>query len=193
MPQAKERTEEKGDIRFWSEVDMSTADPNKIGSSYPAWYFTESLHRLEEDIDMEKKMLKAWNLPDTSKPAKIAKIKEMEKRRDKILEAKESLRPNMDKLKAMTDDLGTKLSEIMYRVSDERKGYTNPHEVAEHWMTPCVVVDGETAKIARDNGFSVRRKSASEGLMTELDAARLWKIGRAALGADTNVERLRRE
>lgn len=193
MPQAKERTEEKGDIRFWSEVDMSTADPNKIGSSYPAWYFTESLHRLEEDIDMEKKMLKAWNLPDTSKPAKIAKIKEMEKRRDKILEAKESLRPNMDKLKAMTDDLGTKLSEIMYRVSDERKGYTNPHEVAEHWMTPCIAVDGDTAKIARDNGFTVAAKGSGKGLMTELDAARLWKIGRAALGEDTNVERLRRE
>jgi hypothetical protein len=184
--------EPKGDIQFFSETDMSTADPNKIGSSYPAWFFRESLRRLEEDIELEEKMLKSWNLPDTSKPQKMAKIKDMKERRDKILEAQAALRPNKDKINSMNAELGEKLADIMYRRSDDRNGYVNPHDVAGHWINPCIEVSGEVAKIARDNGITVAKKG-SGGMLTELDAGRLWKIGRAALGEDTNVERLRRD
>ncbi len=183
---------EPGDIIFFSECDMSTANPDKIGSTYPAWFFTEQQRRLEEDIMQEEQMMKSFNLPEASKPVKAAKIRVMKDRLEKIKEAVSEIKPNRDKLSVMANEIGEKLTEIMYRRNDETKGLVSPHKVAEQLITPCVEVSGDIAKVAVDNGFQVK-KSGTKGLMNLNEATRFWQITRAALGEEHNVESLRRD
>lgn len=192
MPFKKKEVKEPGDIQFFSEIDMNPSHPDQIGSTYPAWYYTEQYNRLSEDIEQEKRMLTMFNLPDASKPVKIAKIKKMEERLEKIKEAEANFKPNMDKIKVMSEELSEKISEAMYRRNDETKGFVNPHKVAESLITPCIEISGDIARIASDNGFNVSKKG-SKGLLNLNDASRLWQISRKALGEDSNVETLRRD
>jgi hypothetical protein len=192
MPRPKAVTEGSDEIRFFSEVDVNTKDPGKIGSSYPSWYLKNQLRILNENIEQEERELQSDSLPAANIPIKKAKIKKMKARLDQILEAKEALKPSRDRLKGIIDELSPKLSEIMYRRSDETKGLVNPEEIHEHWTTPCVEISGDLAKVAVTNGMRVK-KSGSGGLINEIDAGKLWKFSRAALGEDTNLEKLRRD
>ena len=191
-PALKKEPAEPGDIQFFSEIDMNSSHPDSVGSTYPAWYFTESMRQLEDSIEQEKRELKMFNMPESTKPVKVAKIKKMEERLERIKESKGLLKPNTDKLSVFTNELGEKLREIMPSRSDERKGYVDAHDIAEHWTTPCIEVSGELARVAMNNGFQVQKKG-NGGKMTELEVARFWKLGRKALGEDTNLERLRRD
>ena len=192
MGRPSKLTESSEDIRFFSSVDCNTKDPGKIGSSYPAWYLKQQLRILNENIEQEERELKSDSMPAANIPIKKAKIKKMKERLDQILEAKEGLKPNQDRLKSIIDELSPKLSEIMYRRGDEAKGLVNPEEIHEHWTTPCIEISGDLAKVAVTNGMRVK-KSGSGGLINEIDAGKLWKFSRAALGEDTNLEKLRRD
>ncbi len=192
MARPRKTVEGSEEIRFFSEVDYNTKDSGKIGSSYPSWYMKAQLRFLNENIEQEERELKAESLPPQNIPIKRAKIKKMKERLDAILEAKEALKPSRDKLAAIVDELSPKLADIMYKRSDENKGLVNPEDIVEHWSTPCVEISGDLAKIAVENGMRVK-KNGSGGLVNEIDAGKLWKFSRAALGEDTNLERLRKD
>jgi hypothetical protein len=192
MPRTKLTPQGDDEIRFFSETDMNTKNPGTVGSSYPAWYLKALLRFLNTNIENEERELKSDNIPPQNIPIKRAKIKKMKDRLEAILEAKENLKPNRDRLSTIIDELSGKLSDVMYRRSDEAKGLVNPEDIVEHWSTPCIEISGELAKVALTNGMKVK-KSGSGGLINEIDAGKLWKFSRAALNEDTNLERLRRD
>ena len=191
MPYIKKEAVKSEDesIKFFSEVDLNATDKSRgIASSWPAWYFETQFENLKQSIEEEERELASETFPKQSIPIKKAKIKKMKERYDAIMEAKENLRVSDDKIARAVEELGPQLRDIMPTRSDDQKGLTDPHQIAKNWSTPCIKVSSEVAQMARVNGMHV-----SQNKINEIDAGKLWKIGRAKLGETTNLERLRRD
>ena len=90
-----------------------------------------------------------------------------------------------DELSGYLKEAGDAIAESMFTESEMRRGNIDSHEEARRSSSPCIKVPGALAAMA---GIQVDKR----GLVSRDQALRMWKIGRRALGEDSNAEKLRR-
>lgn len=172
-------------VQFFSSVDID-ARTGKVSSEFPAWFFTQQMENMDDEIRSIEYRLENGDVPAASIPYYKNQLRRLKDRRDKI----EASKPKMsamerDFVAKSVDTLGEKISESMFTREEEQRGFADAHEEARRMSTPCIKVDPGFA-----DAFGIK---TVKGLVSRNDAVKMWKIGRRSLGDDVNVEILRRK
>lgn len=179
----EEKTDDK--IVFFSEVDMDNRTGH-ITSEMPAWYFDVHIANLDEGIERKKRNLKN-NLYE---PDQILRVQEEVKVESARLKEITDSRPDLkgtarDKCANAYKSLEEQIKGSMPTRKQTKDGLVSPHEELKRLKSKHIKISPEVAKAC---GVKVVR-----GKISGDEAAKCYQILGKALGADTNVERLRRD
>jgi hypothetical protein len=179
-------------IEFFGKVDKKV-DPEtgekRVTSDYPAWYFGPQNMKIEDDIGKLERGLKNDEISEKGRPAARKELEILRAKRDEINKSRpQYTSKQMDTVASITNDLGNEIRESMYSRSDEARGLVNAHRELDRQMTPCIPIKGDAITVARKLGCRI----SNDGKVSGNDANRIWKILRASMNEDSNVEILRR-
>jgi hypothetical protein len=181
---AVEVKEEKGEIQFFGEVDKHPK--GGYSSEFPAWYFPKAIDDLKEDIRQKEDAADDPGIAKGVRQRIKQEVMEMKDRLRLIQDSKPKLSAKQtDELAGRVKELGERIGDSMFTHTDMKKGLAPAEEELKRMTEPCIKVDADLAKAA---GVSLHK-----GLVTRDGAAKIWKIGRRALGEMSNVEALRKD
>lgn len=176
------------DVEFFGNVDINKH--GRRGSEMPAWYFRSQKDDIENNLAMSEASIQRGEISEDRKPQMLADIRRMREKLDAINESQPQYdSKKQDAIAKMTDTLGKKISESMYTRSDMMRGVADAHEEARRMSEPCIKLEGDEYLLAKKAGCRV----SSDGKVSRIDAERVWKMGRRALGENSNSEVLRRQ
>lgn len=175
------------DVAFYGKVDINKH--GKEGSEMPAWYFRQHKEEIENNITQVEASIARGEIAEDKRPQILADVRRMKEKLDAINESHPNFNgKNQDAISKVTDTLGQKIAESMYTRSDMMRGIADPHEEARRMADPCIKLEGDEYLLAKKSGCRISR----DGKVSRTDAERVWKLGRRALGENSNSEILRR-
>lgn len=183
------KKEVAGDVTFFTELDMN--DKGRINAAYPAWFDRKRIFNLEEDIKRDERAIdNGWVNAASIGEFRTALSKKKEALA-RVRDAQERIESKIGKdfVHKTVSSLGEKISAAEPSRWENEKGFTNPHDLAEKWNTPCITLTNEERKLARMANIPM----SAGGSVTLVGASMAWQMGRKILGEDANTERLRRE
>jgi hypothetical protein len=182
-------------MEFFGEADRKIDTTNggkRVVSDYPAWMFGVQNQQDSDTISSLEREIDSGMVPEKNRPEAIANLKALKLRKRQIDESRLNLSDTQrDTFKKITKELGDSISEAMFTKDEEARGLANAHKEYERQINPCISLSklpSGAAEIAK----KLNCRISNDGEISRNDASRVWKILRAALGEDTNTERLRR-
>ena len=174
------------DIEFFGGVDKVH---DKVGSEYPAWYNDAHKQELADRITADEMMLAQGGIPEKDKPGKLAELKKNKKRLDEINGSMPEISDGQkDALANMARELGKGIKDSMFSYSEMQSGDADAATEYQRQTTPCVKLSDAGLAVAHKLGCRI----SSDGEVSRNDAARVWKICQRRLGANSDIESLRR-
>jgi uncharacterized membrane protein YheB (UPF0754 family) len=176
-------------IKFFGSIDKNSK--GEITSEYPAWVFTNHIDQLEEDINRL-----TIEIQRGTANAKIAEMKEEVMRLESKLQDIVGSKPRLsDKIQdALREDLskmGDMISEAMFTRSEMQMGWADAHKEADRMSLDLISIDNDLRQIALACGIG--KEKVKNGKVNRTDLEKMYKIVAAALDADTNTEKLRKD
>lgn len=174
------------DIRLFGAVDRKDKRADeRVTSSYPAWYFTQKLDQMREEIREHERREQMGLIPQDRLPVFRAEIKRMKDRVQEIESSKPKLNAAQSQwLKKQIGDLETAIQPSYFTYDDMNTGAASPTDEMKRMKFPCIRIDPTLARIANV-------PVSEEGLVSRDGAVRAWQIARKLVGERSNSEILR--
>jgi len=173
-------------IDFFGEIDFIKG---KKASTFPAYYFEGLIREFEDRISVNKKKLLMGQVPQENIPQFKASIERDEHKLSEIKESKPHLsQAEQDMCYKVYKTFGSKISEQMPSRSDMKNGTTDAHIEAKRMKEPCISLDNDMKKVAKDMGVIM-----TAGKVSRDGASKIFKIVGKLLNEPTNIEVLRRD
>jgi hypothetical protein len=186
VPGSGPQADSESGVQFFTKIDT---DPitGKVASEYPAWYFTNQLERLKEDLSQITRRLESGEVPQANVPYYKSQERKLKARLDQIVSGTPKLTaPQKDSLASGLKDLGAEIAASMPSDSDMRRGTVDAHTEARCASTPCIRLPDVLVRM-------MNMDTDKKGMVSRNDAQRAWKIGMKCLGESSHTENLRRE
>lgn len=177
--------------------DVDKTKEGKVKSEYPSWYYEQQKDELEESIRHKQSMLDQDLVPGTEKALMRSRLKQESDKLSQIEESKPRFtEKELDEIAKMVKTgtgnangtLSFKISEMMFKRSDEEKGIADAHEEARRISTPCIKLEPHEIEFVKACEVPI----SNDGKVTRGGAEKAWKIGRKIIGENSNTEILRR-
>jgi len=179
-------------IEFFGAADRKgKVMTGMVTSEYPAWYFTQHIEELQEEIDSIERKLKNGGLPSEAIPDHKAELFKLQGRLMDIQNSRPKLNgKDADTFKKIYDDLSGQIGDSMFTETEMKKGLVNVHEEARRMVEPIIKADPEYAPVFEKLGISPIR-----GKISRNQAAKVVKIcGRLIDDSrPTNIEYFRKD
>lgn len=174
-------------VSFFGKVDRQE-NTGKIRSQYPAWTMDNAVDELRESVASKRRMLDRKLIPLDQLPNYEAELERDEQRLKEIEESRPELKgEKKDELAKQRDQLGEKIADSMFTLTEMEMGLASPNEEAHRMVDPVIGVGGKMLTTLKDMGIK-----PIKGKISRNQAQKAWKIISKALDEDTNPERLRR-
>lgn len=179
---ASEKKEKVEEFVFFGEIERHPQ--GGYSSEYPAWYHVRQLEDMKEELRGKEEALE---LRLGNQAELRFQVKQIKQRIHDIESSSPKLSGSQkDKLAGYVKEIGETLADSMPTRSDMMRGTADAHIEVRKDTEPCVKVPRELAEAC---GVQVDR----QGRATRDGAAKCWKIGKRALGEESNTEILRRD
>ena len=176
------------EINFFGKPDINKH--GNIGSHMPAWYHNSQKDELEINISRSESAIARGEVEVDQRPRHQEELRQMKDKLERINEYTPKLvGPQEDFINKINISLGQKISMSMFTRNEMNKGLVDAHEEARRMADPCIKLDKDEMIAASRCNFRVDKS----GMVSRTDAERLWKMGRRALGENSNTEILRRQ
>lgn len=177
---------EAEEVKFFGEVDINKH--GNVGSEMPSWYFRTQNESLDNDIQETEQAISRGEIREDKKPEILADLAKMKEKREKIKQSQAELTPYEDAISKMTKTIGKKIAEAMFTRTDMMRGTADAHDEARRMAYPCIKLEGDELLFAKKANCKIDKN----GMVSRDDASRMWKMGRRALGENSNIEILRK-
>jgi len=177
-------------IEFFGAADRKgKVMTGMVTSEYPAWYFTQHIEELQEEIDSIERKLKNGGLPAEAVPDQKAELFKLQGRMREIQNSRPKLNgKDIDAFKKIYDDMAGQISDSMFTASEMKKGLVNVHEEAKRMVDPIITANPEYAPVFEKLGISPVR-----GKISRNQAAKVVKICGRLIDEPTNIEYFRKD
>lgn len=178
---------EKKDFQIFGSVDLN--DKGVVKSSYPSWYFDHLRDELQSEVDRLENDIRFDRIPRSELHLMRERLKQKQEKLLNLDSSAVELRGKQkDRVSAVRDELGGKISDALFSRDEMKKGVADAREEMKRMTEPCIELKGDALKAAiACNVKQVKGKVTRDG------AAKVWKILSKALGERSNVEVLRRD
>jgi len=174
-------------IKFFGKVDYNKH--GRISSEYPAWYFDTHIDTLKESINRKKRAIERGDIPPSELPYARVELEKEERRMDEINESKPKFTDKqVDTIAKVHETLGRDIRDSMFTREDMMRGTASPHEENRRENRPCIEVKGQVLEALEQCGIK-----HDNGKISRNQAAKAYKILGKSIGANTMVERLRKD
>ena len=182
-------------MKIFGEVDKTKEGKTK--SEYPSWYFKQQKEDLEDSVRHRKSMLEQDLVPTSERNITRERLKQESTRLEQIEQSTprftEKEIDDISKIVKTSSGvnngtLSAKISESMYKRSEQDRGTSDAHEEARRISIPCVKLDEREIEFAKACEVPI----SNDGKVTRKGAEKIWKIGRRIIGEISNTEVLRK-
>jgi hypothetical protein len=170
------------DIKWFGEVDYN--DKGKLAADYPAYYFMNNVHELEEEIRTFEEDINDGVYTGPKVREAKEKLRTMKERHESIVNSKPNLSGvQKDKVSKSLDELCDSIKASHFTYDERWKQECDPHEELRRQKNPCIDIrDSVVGSFAKEKGINVKN-----GKISRDDAMVMAKIMANVLDKQLNI------